>query len=146
MLLILAGLALTACGDDSADPTVAGPSPSPSSSPPSQQPPQTSLVITIDAGDGAAAQDWTLTCDPPGGTHPDPAAACAALADIDPDVFQPIAPNQVCTQIYGGPETATMRGSRNGTPLNASFARNNGCEIARWDTITPLLPTGGATG
>jgi hypothetical protein len=91
------------------------------------------------AGDGTAAQEWTLTCDPPGGSHPDTSAACAVLAGLDPTVFDPVDPNQMCTQIYGGPETATVRGTWDGEPLDASFARNNGCEIARWDAIKAMF-------
>jgi hypothetical protein len=132
VLLILAGAALTACGDDSAASTVAGPTSAPAS-------PQTSLTITFDPGDGTAAEEWTLTCDPPGGTHPDSAATCAALAALDPEVFAPVAPDQMCTQIYGGPETAAVRGTWNGTPLDATFSRNNGCEIARWNTVEGLF-------
>ena len=133
MLVPIAVVALAACGEggDDVTPGTAG-SPTPTAA-------QTELTITFDPGDGTAAQEWTLTCDPPGGTHPRPKAACAALTDIDPTVFEPVPPNQACTQIFGGPETATVRGTWNGEPLDASFARNNGCEIARWDAVVDLL-------
>jgi hypothetical protein len=132
-LVVIAMVALTACGGDDVDITSASPSPAPSESP------TTSLTITVNTGDGTAAQEWTLTCDPPGGSHPDPSAACAVLAGLEPTVFDPVDPNQMCTQIYGGPETATVRGMWDGEPLDASFARNNGCEIARWDVIKAMF-------
>ena len=47
--------------------------------------------------------------------------------------------DKACTQIFGGPETATISGRVNGEPVDARFARNNGCEIARWDSVSALL-------
>lgn len=143
-LLLAATSALVACGGDDAE-VVASPAPSPTA----ETSPQTALTVSIDNGDGTAAQEWTLTCEPPGGTHPQLELACAALNDVDPEVFAPVGPDQACTQIYGGPETATVRGTWNGTQLDASFARNDGCEIARWDAVVAILkpgtPTGSAT-
>jgi len=141
-LCIVTVVAVAACGADEVDVGAATPASTPTASQPTSQ---TSLEIAIQADEGAAAQEWTLTCDPPGGTHPDPAAACAALAGLDVGVLAPVAPDQMCTQIYAGPETATLRGTWNGTPVDASFSRNNGCEIARWDAVAGLLPTVGAT-
>lgn len=130
LLLTGALVALAACSDDGD--VAAGTA-------------QTSLTITVDLGDGSAAQEWALTCDPPGGTHPQPEAGCAALGAVDPTVFGPVGPGQACTQIYGGPETATIRGTWNGQPVDASFARNDGCEIARWDAVGEILGAGTAT-
>jgi hypothetical protein len=101
--------------------------------------PRTSLTITVDRGDGEPPVESALACDPPGGTHPDPEAACAALAELDPEAFMPLAADQMCTQIYGGPETATVRGTWRGARVDASFSRQNGCEIARWDAVAGLL-------
>ena len=101
--------------------------------------PQTSLTIVIDPGDGGQSEEWTLACDPAGGTHPDPEAACAALAGVEADAFTPVAADQMCTQIYGGPETATVRGTWRADRVDASFSRQNGCEIARWDAVAGLL-------
>ena len=53
--------------------------------------PQTSLTITIDAGDDEPPVESTLACDPAGGTHPDPEAACVALAELDAGAFLPVA-------------------------------------------------------
>lgn len=105
----------------------------------SPEPSQTSLTIVVNAGDDAQPVEWTLTCDPAGGTHPDAAPACDALAELDPGTFAPVPADQVCTEIYGGPETATVRGTWLGRPVDASFSRQNGCEIARWDAVAGLL-------
>jgi hypothetical protein len=45
----------------------------------------------------------------------------------------------VATMIYGGPEIATVTGRWRGHPVNATFRRTNGAEIARWDRIAALL-------
>ena len=132
MVSLVGILVLSACGDADSGSAVTSPEETPTS-------PPTSLTISVDLGDGSAAQEWTLTCDPPGGSHPQPEAACAALADIDPTVFDPVPPNQVCTQIFGGPETATVSGTWNGDAVDAAFARNNGCEIARWEAAVEVL-------
>ena len=138
MVSLVGILVLSACGDADSGSAVTSPEENPTS-------PPTSLTISVDLGDGSAAQEWTLTCDPPGGSHPQPEAACAALTDIDPTMFDPVPPNQACTQIFGGPETATVSGTWNGDAVDAAFARNNGCEIARWDGVAMLFPAMGGT-
>jgi hypothetical protein len=66
-------------------------------------------------------------------------SACAAVAQLKPDELAPPRSDVACTQIYGGPETASIRGTLNGQQVNASFRRTNGCEIARWKSVAPLL-------
>ena len=51
---------------------------------------------------GGPAKEYTLTCDPSGGTLPEPEAACMALAGGAVD-FEPVPPDAACTMIYGGP-------------------------------------------
>jgi hypothetical protein len=46
----------------------------------------------------------------------------------------------MCTQNYGGPETARIVGTWAGRPVDARFSKRNGCEIGRWWTLTGLLP------
>ncbi|MFW5899068.1 MAG: SSI family serine proteinase inhibitor [Jiangellaceae bacterium] len=109
---------------------------------PAEGPPDTTLTITVNTGTAEGSVEWTLRCGPPGGTHPDPGAACASLAEADPGVFDPVPPDQACTQIYGGPETATVTGELRGERLMAEFARNNGCEINRWDALADVFQFG----
>jgi Subtilisin inhibitor-like len=82
-----------------------------------------------------------LTCDPDGGTHPDPEAACAALSE-DPEALEPVAPDVACTLIFGGPEQATVVGVLDGDEIDAAFEYSNGCEIDRWDRLAALLQLG----
>ncbi len=115
-------------------------SPPPDSSAPASGP--TKLTITVKAGDKAKPVTRTLTCDPAGGTVPRAADACAALAKVavaKPDPFAPTPKGQMCTQIYGGPQTATVKGTLKGRPIDATFSRKNGCEVKRWNDLAALL-------
>jgi len=97
--------------------------------------PQTSLSITVVADAGAPPNVLTLTCDPAGGNHPQPAQACAALGRAGATVFDPVPKDQACTMIYGGPQTAKVTGTYKGNRVDATFKRTNGCEIARWEKL-----------
>ncbi|PPK92361.1 subtilisin inhibitor-like [Kineococcus xinjiangensis] len=103
------------------------------------------LTITVTDGAGTSTT-WTLTCPAdgePGGDHPDPAGACAAL-DAAKDPFAPVPKDLMCTQVFGGPETATVRGRWRDSDVAATFKRTDGCEIARWNRLAPLLQPGTA--
>ncbi|MFD0901217.1 SSI family serine proteinase inhibitor [Actinomadura sediminis] len=95
------------------------------------------LTIKVKASAEAPAKVWTLTCDPPGGSHPEPAAACAALAEAE-DPFEPVT-SKICTKIYGGPATATVQGTWRGREIDAKFSREDGCELHRWNEVAPLF-------
>jgi hypothetical protein len=99
------------------------------------------LQVSVDRGDGEQLQ-WSLECDPAGGTHPDPEAACAAI-EANLDVFEPLAADVICTEIYGGPETARVEGLWAGERVVVTLSRTNGCEIDRWDRWQPVLVVGG---
>jgi hypothetical protein len=92
-------------------------------------------------GRDGPSQEATLTCDPAGGTHPNPESACAVLAG-DADALEPVPPDTACTMIFGGPEHATVVGKVAGEQVDAAFERSNGCELDRWDRLTPLLQLG----
>ena len=103
----------------------------------------TELTITVRAGRGRAERTYTLSCDPAGGDHPDPEAACRLLNELK-DPFAPVPADAMCTEIYGGPQTATVTGTLRGEPVKAQFSRTDGCQIARWDKhVTLLVETGG---
>ncbi|MGH3326306.1 MAG: SSI family serine proteinase inhibitor [Streptomycetales bacterium] len=99
------------------------------------------LTITVRADKNAEPRTWTLRCDPPGGDHPEPAAACRALERVR-DPFAPVPPDARCTLIYGGPQTATITGSWQGRHVEAGYDRTDGCEINRWNAIAPVLEPG----
>jgi Subtilisin inhibitor-like len=103
------------------------------------------LTVVVSSGAGDDPVTWTLSCDPPAGTHPDPTAACAAI-DAAHDPFAPVPADMMCTQVYGGPETATISGTWHGERVDASFKRTDGCEIARWGNLAAVFGGGSATG
>ncbi len=105
----------------------------------------TSLRITIwpDGKDGVA-RTWTLRCAAVGGTLPRRASACRRLATLRAP-FAPVPRDTACTQIYGGPAVAYVRGTFRGRPVRAWFNRQDGCEIDRWNRVGPLFPIGGAS-
>jgi hypothetical protein len=98
----------------------------------------TDLTVTVKAGRDKGERSYTLRCDPPGGDHPDPEAACRLLSQLE-DPFTPVPPDTMCTEIYGGDQTATVTGTFRGEPVQAEFSRVNGCEIDRWDKHLDLL-------
>ena len=66
-------------------------------------------------------------------------AACRQLAGLTVAQLKPVPDNVACTQIYGGPATARVRGELLGKRVDASFELTNGCEIERWDHNRVLL-------
>lgn len=119
--------------------------PSPQPTPPASVRPGsgTKLIITVRAAPKSAPITHTLTCDPTGGDLPNAAGACAGLAKVAAakggDPFAPTPKGQMCTQIYGGPQTATVKGTYRGKQVDATFGRKNGCEIKRWNDLATLF-------
>jgi hypothetical protein len=90
----------------------------------------------------AAVADLVVEVEPDGksGTVKcDAAEDCPDVAALEPSVFEPTPGNVACTQQYGGPEKATVKGTFKGQSVDASFSRENGCEIARWEDAKPIL-------
>lgn len=87
-----------------------------------------------------ATSTWRLTCDPDGGTHPQPEAACAALDRSGRTALPAVRKDRACAQTYGGPQSAMVTGTWRGEQVSSRFARNNSCETARWKALDGLLP------
>jgi len=45
----------------------------------------------------------------------------------------------MCTEIYGGPQEALVRGVFRGRRVRATFRRRDGCEINRWNRVAFLF-------
>jgi Subtilisin inhibitor-like len=115
--------------------------------------PASSLTISVTAVQGGKPRRWTLTCDPAGGSHPDPQAACATLAQAK-DPFAPVSPRVMCPMIASGPQTASITGVWNGQRVSATYSRVNGCQTSRWNELNrvlgqvnpggPMIPASGA--
>jgi hypothetical protein len=103
--------------------------------------PSAELTVTVwPDGRSHGAQTWTLRCDPVGGTLPRRTAACRRLSAFPTNPLASTPPATVCTQIYGGPQEALVRGMFRGRRVWTRFARRNGCEIARWHRVAFLFP------
>ena len=126
-LLLLAAVGVAACGGT--DPAAPAPAPS-----------RTSVAITfdLDGEGGSAARTVRLRC-----PSPRREAACRALSALPRDAFAPPPAGQVCTEIYGGPETARIIGVVEGRRVDAVFARTDGCQIARFERVAGVLRVAG---
>ena len=87
------------------------------------------------------AVSWSLRCSPAGGTLPRPGQDCRILQALR-SPFAPVPPREICTQIYGGPQVALVRGTFLGRRVWAYFKRTDGCQIARWNRVAFLFPAG----
>ncbi|MEU0990729.1 SSI family serine proteinase inhibitor [Streptomyces sp. NPDC005953] len=104
-------------------------------------------VIVSETGYTRADGRYELECSSSGGaggTHPAAERACNRLDEIAREGSNPFAPvpqGQMCTQQSGGPATARVTGTWQGRPVDAVFSRTDGCEISRWRTMEPVLPS-----
>ena len=73
----------------------------------------------------------------------DEQAACMSLADDDVVSRLVDGPpgDRMCTEIYGGPDVATITGTIDDRSVDTAVDRTNGCGIADWDQLlSDLLP------
>jgi hypothetical protein len=161
--VVLALGVLGACGDDDDDDVSTGSSDTGASATGSTEPgstePGSTETGSSDPGGGATqvlvqvtdgttpTRRGTLTCTADGASgtdaFEDPAAAepaCAALTDAaGVAALDPTPADVACTEIYGGPDVATITGTVDGEAVDATVTRTNGCEIARWDALLALV-------
>ena len=139
-----AALLLAGCADSNpgSAPSSSSPASSPSAST-SSPAAATSLSVELMADGEAVTDTWTLECDgaTPAGESaaPDPAAACAALAENGTGLFAEPGSDVACTMQYGGPQRAAVSGTVDGEAVEAEFAASDGCQISRWEALSGLL-------
>jgi hypothetical protein len=107
----------------------------------------TALTVTFwDSGQRSSAEPdvWTLRCDPARGSLPNAALACKRLQAGGWRLVAPVPASAICTQIYGGPQVARVVGFLEGRRVWARFTRENGCQIGRWNRLSPWLFPAGA--
>ncbi len=123
-------LALPACGGD--DAPGAG----------DEEQAETRIEITVwPEGREGEARRTLLTCEPTGGRHPNAEEACEVLSR-NASALEPVPGDVACTQIYGGPQEALLEGRIFGEQATVELNRRNGCEIARWDALEPVVALG----
>lgn len=107
----------------------------------------TRLTVSVE-NTGVAGADGTfeLECGPTGGSHPQGQAACDRLAEAGAtragrqELFRPTPEGTMCTMIHGGDATARIVGTWEGRAVDTTASRRDGCEIARWNSLVPVLP------
>jgi hypothetical protein len=106
------------------------------------------LTVRVEDGKGKVAKA-TLDCDDGGTGHGSGFLSssadehCRDALGLQPLLTTQPPKDQVCTQIYGGPQTAHIEGQFSGQAVARDLARRNGCEIADWDKAQPLLAPSG---
>jgi hypothetical protein len=73
----------------------------------------------------------------------DAEAACIALSDLSTASRLVEGPprDQACPEIYGGPDTATIQGTIDGSRVQTVVDRTDGCGISDWDNLlVDILP------
>jgi hypothetical protein len=90
------------------------------------------LTITLfPEGTSGPRSEWVVRCPR--------ARTCARLEDGGRALFMPTPRGILCTDIYGGPQVAFVRGTMDGRRIWARFSRNDGCQISRWGRVAFLL-------
>ena len=92
------------------------------------------LALDVDGSGGKRAQAAQIVCEQGMETSPCPEVAALTAADL-----APVPTGMACTEIYGGPDTATISGTLHGEAVNATLRRSNGCEIERFNRVARLL-------
>jgi hypothetical protein len=124
-LPLLAAALLAGCGSDEPTPAAGG------------NGQLAELVVTVDddgARGSAAPRELRLDC-----AKPTDSPACGAAAGVSAADLAKTPDDVACTQLYGGPEEATIKGTIRGSSVDASFKRTDGCEISRWERVKALL-------
>lgn len=103
--------------------------------------------LRIHYEDGAGnARNATLTCDGKGPRatgflrHRNAARMCRRAYALERFLGREPDDTRACTEVYGGPDRAVIRGNVRGTGVARRFGRADGCEIADWDRAQRLLP------
>ncbi|MGW1293191.1 SSI family serine proteinase inhibitor [Streptomyces sp. NPDC002533] len=107
----------------------------------------TRLTVSVEnTGVPGADGTFELECAPTGGTHPERQAACDRLAEAGAtrsgrqELFRETPEGTMCTMIHGGDATARIVGTWEGRAVDTTASRRDGCEIARWNSLVPVLP------
>ena len=146
LLLAVAAVGIAGCDDDGAPDTVGRPS---LASVAGQPYPSAVLTIRHRAPQVDLDNTYTLTCSAADATldgdavDVDPQAACEALGDAAVVDWLLDGPpdDQVCTEQYGGDDTAAIEGTIETAPVDVTVDRVNGCGISTWDDLlAPILP------
>ena len=114
---LLVAAALTACGDDER-PAAGAPTDT------------TQLTVEVTGLDDPVVVEWSC-----GGGRPCERSQLDDLAAAT----EPPDPTRACTEIYGGPEEAHVKGTLEGDSVDVTITRSNGCGIADYEALFAAL-------
>lgn len=99
-----------------------------------------SLTVTVINGPGTAPSHWTLRCDPPGGSHPNPAAICRALLHMRTTVpFAERPKRMMCPMIMISNRRIIVSGTWFGTQVRHRVIIDGGCDVGLFGAMDKLL-------
>jgi hypothetical protein len=129
---------MAACGNEASDGT------RPHAGKRAGERPQIDLAISVNDGEGTTRRA-ALRCGDgkrtvSGFLQDHPGKLCRSARRLGPFLASRPERNRVCIQIYGGPETALIRGTVGQFDADRRFSRSDGCQIADWNRAVPLLP------
>jgi hypothetical protein len=112
--------------------------------------PPTVLTLSYSESKGGKPETARLTCtkDRSSGTGylaSDADATCKQIDSISSLLIEGPDLTKACTQVYGGPQTLRVSGRVDYKTVNRTFERTNGCQIADWKELEPLLPANAPT-
>ena len=96
-------------------------------------PAKASLTIKVTDKANGKVTHWTLRCDPPGGTSPDPAAACKALFGTK-DTFAPRRHLVMCPMIMVSAKQIIVDGIWFGKKVHRVIV-DGGCDLAIFNSL-----------
>jgi hypothetical protein len=132
--VVACALVLTGCG------TATGPGGgSGSGSGPTPARAKAVLTITLtNAPGGQGPSHWTLRCDPPGGSQPDPAAACAALMHVKYGLARLPPKHLMCPMIMVSSKQYVVTGTWFGKKVHRVIV-DGGCDLSLFGTIDKVM-------
>jgi hypothetical protein len=142
VVLAVGCIVLAACGDDEGNGAQSTDAPGGSSA-------NAELQIRYEHTSAGVDQTYTIICTDATSevsgeaVEVDADAACDALREpaVVARLTQGPPQDQVCTEIYGGDDTAAIEGTIGDQPVETVADRTNGCAIETWDgLLAPILP------
>jgi len=100
-------------------------------------PAKVTLTFSFSGAPASQPKQLTLTCEPTGGTHPDPAAACAALLKLN-NPFAPRSKTIACPMILRSDQKILVTGTWLGKPVHR-VVLDGGCDLVLFSKLHQIL-------
>lgn len=97
-----------------------------------------SLVISFSNGTDNTWISKKLVCSPVGGSIKNSKSICGKLIKLS-NPFPKANADEVCAELYMGPEKAVVKGIWKGKNVNLTFDKTNSCTNSRWQALSFLF-------